>query len=119
MQHHSVYHVHDRRMGLVYVGIAQDFESRWRQHQRFSWWFPEVDVTEVRVYVMGNRQAAREMEAAAIARCRPRYNIAQERPSLAAYLANAERLDDIPDPWPVLRTGSWRPESQLEWDVAA
>jgi predicted GIY-YIG superfamily endonuclease len=95
----TVYLVHAIEHGLVYVGIADDFDRRWAQHRRQSWWLGEVVVEEVRLYHMWTREAARQMEAAIINREKPRYNTALEEGAYRRYRAAAESTDE--NPWPV------------------
>lgn len=104
----TVYLVHALELGLVYVGITDDFDHRWRAHQRSSWWLGEVVVEWIDLYVMESREAARQMEAAIIADSNPRYNTAREEQALARYRANRDAVlsgADV-DPWPVLSTES-------------
>lgn len=73
-----VYQVWAERLGLVYVGIADDFRHRWQAHLRQSWWLGEVVVEDVFINVMPNREAARMLEAWIIHEDAPRYNTSDE-----------------------------------------
>lgn len=74
----SVYVVYSTDDELLYVGIADNFEHRWRQHVRQSWWIGEVEIDHVEVTLMPNRDAARVMEAIWINTQHPRYNTSPE-----------------------------------------
>lgn len=97
------YEVWDRRRRLVYVGIADDFERRWDQHLRSSWWIGEVQVWYVEVTTYGSRLHARLAEAAVINEQAPIYNTAHEAAAYREY----ERLSEI-DSWPGLEVVAWR-----------
>lgn len=75
----------------VYVGVADDFAARWRQHLRSSWWIGEVRVDHVTVLDYPTRECARQVEAVWINERHPRYNVA---PELAAY----RRFKATPEP---------------------
>lgn len=78
------YQVWDTRNRLVYVGIADDFEKRWAQHLRMSWWLGEVEVAYVDVTCWPTRTAARWSEATVINEQSPVFNIAREEASYRA-----------------------------------
>jgi predicted GIY-YIG superfamily endonuclease len=42
-----MYEVWDDGGRLAYVGIADDFARRWRQHIEHSWWMGEITVAYV------------------------------------------------------------------------
>lgn len=104
----AVYLVDAVGLGLVYVGIADDFEKRWQQHRRSSWWLNEVIVSEVSVFWMGCREHARQIEASVIHHERPRYNTAVEAAAYARYLAAATV-------WPVRVEEIYDGEGELQW----
>lgn len=74
-----VYEVWDTQNRLCYVGVADDFDRRWRQHYSKSWWMREIRVE--RVYVDGyeTRSFARQVEAETIHDQSPVYNTMMER----------------------------------------
>lgn len=111
----DVYLVMATAHGLVYVGIADDFEKRWRQHRRSSWWLGEVVVDEVRVYSMASREHARQMEAAIINCERPMYNTALEAGAFVRYQEAA--ASNLEDPWPVVGQEIYNGEGELQWST--
>jgi hypothetical protein len=79
---------------LLYVGIADDFASRWSAHVRSSWWLGEVSFDRIEVTGWPSREVARWSEASVINQQSPIYNTARE---LAAY-ARAEAAAVWPAP---------------------
>lgn len=88
-----VYEVWDDRGRLAYVGIADDFERRWDQHLRSSWWLGEIRVWHVTVRTYPSRFHARMAEAAAINEQAPVYNTAHESTAYREY----QRHNDDPE----------------------
>lgn len=80
-----VYEVWDTQSRLAYVGIADQFERRWIQHQRNSWWLGEIDIWYVRLEGFNSRWEARQVEAAVINEQSPVYNTNPESGSYRAY----------------------------------
>lgn len=94
-----VYEVWDTQRRLAYVGIADNFEKRWRQHLRSSWWLGEIDIWYVTVYGYRSRWEARQVEAVVINTQSPVYNTAREYAAYEAYNGiwqdPARRDDDL------------------------
>jgi excinuclease UvrABC nuclease subunit len=87
-----VYEVWDTRGRLAYVGIADNFERRWAQHVRSSWWLGEVEIDHVYIIGYATRREARWSEACAINEQSPIYNTNPESGSYAQY----RRWEDAP-----------------------
>jgi len=109
----AVYLIRALELGLVYVGIADDFEARWRQHRRSSWWLGEVVVESIDVYWMTCREDARQMEAAIINREHPRYNTSLEKAAFKRYQAAAG--SENTEPWPVAICEAYSADGDLIW----
>ena len=84
------YEVWDAQNRLAYVGIADDFERRWEQHQRQSWWLGEITVDHIVVITYTSRLGARLSEAAMINEQSPVYNTAHELGAYREYLTRCE-----------------------------
>lgn len=91
--HCWVYEIWDTYNRLAYVGIAENWERRWKQHQAKSWWLDEITVQ--RIYLNGyrTRGEAVETEAEVIATQNPVYNTRQERHAYDRALRNPNRHD--------------------------
>lgn len=109
----AVYLVRAIGIGLVYVGISEDFDRRWDQHRRRSWWLREVIVDQVDVHWMPSREAASQVEAAVIDLCRPQFNSATELAALGRYRAAA--ASGVEDPWPIVRSEICDAEGGVVW----
>ncbi|MEW2402165.1 GntR family transcriptional regulator [Streptomyces sp. NPDC046862] len=57
---------------LLYVGITQDLETRWKSHQRDKIWW--IDVARKEYVILKNRSAADQVERTAIRTEHPRYD---------------------------------------------
>lgn len=69
----SVYRLFDETGVLLYVGIANNPERRWRQHRREkSWWSA---VTRIEIHEHPTRREAERAEAFVIRIETPAYNI--------------------------------------------
>ncbi|MDX3520761.1 GIY-YIG nuclease family protein [Streptomyces scabiei] len=68
----AVYRLRDRKGRLLYVGISNDPEFRWRQHQSVKPWWSDVSAKEVTWY--DTRALALQAEAEAIHAEQPLYN---------------------------------------------
>lgn len=88
-----VYEVWDTQNRLAYVGIADNWERRWAQHESKSWWLNEITVQ--RIYLNGyrTRAEAQETEAEVIATQSPVYNTRQEHGAYERALSNPNRFD--------------------------
>lgn len=91
-----VYEVWDTRDRLAYVGIADDFDRRWRQHVDKSWWLHEIQVAQIFVEGYFTRDEARQIEAEVINSQSPVYNTSRE---LAAYRRYKAFDTDPSRPW--------------------
>lgn len=98
-----VYEVWDTMHRLAYVGIADNFERRWRQHQRSSWWLGEIDIWYVDIFGYRSRHEARLAEACVINDQCPVYNTSQESSSFRQYQASTDNPRDDLDGVPVAR----------------
>lgn len=92
-----LYEVWDDQNRLAYVGIADDFDRRWRQHVSKSWWLNEINVATVYVIGYQSRSEAKQLEAAVIHEQHPVYNTAPESASYARYKLNQDRIDELGD----------------------
>lgn len=102
-----VYEVWDVMNRLVYAGIAENFERRWAQHKRSSYWLGEVSVKFVHVDGYRSRSEARQIEASLINEQSAIYNTDRELSSYALYLKlweDPSRTSDPLDCVPVSRT---------------
>ena len=81
-----VYEVWDTQHRLAYVGIADNFERRWRQHCTSSWWLGEIDVWYIDLHGYRTRNEAEQVEAATINEQSPVYNTRLETRAYARYL---------------------------------
>jgi prevent-host-death family protein len=79
-----VYRLYDADEALLYVGVAADPLTRFRQHRRDKPWWPRVALREVEWH--DSREQALKVEAEAIVRELPRHN-------------------DVGVPWPHHRLG--------------
>ena len=70
---HWLYFFYDMTGCILYIGIAEDVLSRWKQHERDKDWFSEV-VSFRRVWY-ATREAVLEAEKFEIKQKRPIYNI--------------------------------------------
>ncbi|MFJ8852345.1 GIY-YIG nuclease family protein [Streptomyces sp. NPDC102437] len=91
---------------LLYVGVAEDFGKRWREHAGLKPWWPEVARQTVDWY--DSRDEALRVEKEAIQAERPAHNVVhavdRERQPMPAPLpltaeerARLEQYDDAPD----------------------
>jgi len=92
-----LYEVWDDQNRLAYVGIADDFDRRWRQHVSKSWWLNEIEVKQVYVFGYRSRSEAKQVEAATIHDQHPVYNTALETGSYRRYRINQDRIDELGD----------------------
>jgi len=67
-----VYHFYDRQGNLLYVGITNDLQRRWAQHEADKPWWHLVARKESVQYP--TREEAAKVEAHQIRRLRPMYN---------------------------------------------
>lgn len=70
----AVYRFYDARERLLYVGISNDPRRRWAEHALTKPWYPQVRHQAVTWY--GSEKKARAVEARAIRRDRPAFNVA-------------------------------------------
>ncbi len=101
-----VYEVWDTMGRLAYVGIADNFERRWRQHVASSWWLGEIHVHYISVYGYRTRHEARQVEASVINEQSPVYNTSRETSAYAEYRQLWDSPDRPVDEWdcaPVLK----------------
>lgn len=99
-----VYEVRDVNNRMLYAGIADNFERRWAQHVRKSWWLRETELWYVRVHGYRSRDDARQVEAALINDEHPVYNTNTETWAYRKYqelFTDQSRLDDEWDCVPV------------------
>jgi len=91
-----VYEVWDTRGRLAYVGIADNFERRWAQHVRASWWLGEIEIWYIHLCGYRTRSEAEQIEACTIDDQCPVYNTRTESGAFRRYLRSmaAEQLDD-------------------------
>lgn len=68
----ALYHVYDAADLLLYIGISNDFDRRWRQHAEAQPWWAEH--RWMRVYWYDTRKEAETAEALAIEAEEPKYN---------------------------------------------
>lgn len=104
--HCFVYEVWDSMHRLAYVGIADNFERRWQQHRRSSWWLGEIDIWYIDIFGYRSRWEARQMEACVINEQSPIYNTSLESAAYREYRAlweDPERPIDDLDCVPVKR----------------
>ena len=79
----TLYRLYDNAGELLYIGIAEHWPSRMKQHAREKAWFPQV--AELRLEKHEDRASAEVAEVAAIKAEEPRHNIAHNwRPSADA-----------------------------------
>jgi predicted GIY-YIG superfamily endonuclease len=69
---HVVYHAHDGRGRLLYVGMTGDLPGRLAQHAEHADWWGEL--TDLRLERFPDRASAAEAELRAIAAARPWHN---------------------------------------------
>ena len=69
----ALYRTYDTSSDLLYVGISNNFGTRWKQHAKTQPWWPEVQRLTVEWYP--NREDAEAAEVAAIGAEQPKYNI--------------------------------------------
>ncbi len=73
----ALYRFFDREGRLLYVGVAFDPETRWKEHEKSKpWW---SDVARKTVVWRDSRLDALTDEAAAISAERPLYNVKHSR----------------------------------------
>jgi hypothetical protein len=84
-----VYQVYDKHDRLIYVGITDEFASRWSAHLGKSWWARSVDIRFVMLCGYRSRYEARVVEALLISEHRPPCNT---KPELK-YLGIAQTID--------------------------
>jgi predicted GIY-YIG superfamily endonuclease len=70
---HILYRCYDRATTLLYVGMTNDPENRFRHHQQVQPWWHQVD--HIRLQNLPNREALSRAETAAIQLEQPVYNI--------------------------------------------
>lgn len=69
-----LYRLRDADGALLYVGVTNDWPSRFKQHQRDKAWFPAVAVTEI-VPIGGSRAQLEAIEKAVIQAEKPVHNV--------------------------------------------
>ena len=74
-----VYEVYDKHHRLVYVGVTNDFATRWGAHLGSSWWARSVDIDFVLLRGYPSRFEARVVEALTINEHRPPCNVKPEQ----------------------------------------
>lgn len=89
-----VYEVWDEQNRLAYVGIADDFDRRWRQHASRSWWLSEICVARIYVYGYRTRAEARYVEAETIHDQSPIYNTNLEQSTYRKFRATGVVSDE-------------------------
>lgn len=89
-----VYEIWDTQNRLAYVGIADNWERRWTQHQRKSWWLNEITVQRIYLFGYRTRLEAQESEAEVIATQSPVYNTNQEHRAYDRAQRNPNRYDN-------------------------
>lgn len=94
-----VYEVWDTHHRLAYVGIADNFERRWRQHESSSWWMGEIEVWYVEVFGYRSRWDARQVEAQMINDQHAVFNTNKEAYAYRAWLELWENEDRQMDPF--------------------
>lgn len=94
------YEVWDADDRLVYVGVADNFDRRWRQHEDKSWWLNEVKLKYVVVNGYRSRDEARQVEAQVINEHAPVYNTNRE---IRHYKRFLEHWDSPFDEWTLMR----------------
>lgn len=71
----ALYRLFDTSGALLYVGITNDTDTRWKAHSRRKEWWPQVDTKTVEWF--GDRLSAASAEAKAIREEQPRWNLAR------------------------------------------
>lgn len=71
----ALYRLYDPQGSLLYVGISNNPENRFRQHRAEKSWWPQVDGTSFEWFE--SRHKASQAETQAIATESPRHNIHQ------------------------------------------
>lgn len=74
----AVYRLYDRGDALIYVGISNLPQQRWKHHAAMQPWWPEVVVREIEWYE--TRAEAERAEDRCISAVRPRYNVKPGEP---------------------------------------
>lgn len=77
-----LYRFFDAAGELLYIGIAQNFLTRWKQHKIDKHWFPEVATFTVEKHP--DRASVETAERDSILSERPRYNVVHNRMEAAA-----------------------------------
>jgi hypothetical protein len=77
----TLYRAYDQDGTLLYVGIADDWLRRWREHRKTSAWFAEVGSVKVEGYP--DRTSALLAERDAIKSERPKFNISHNSEQVA------------------------------------
>ncbi|MBQ1118538.1 GntR family transcriptional regulator [Streptomyces sp. C3-3] len=95
----ALYRLYNADDVLLYVGIASDPERRWKQHEEFKPWWPEV--AKKTVEWLESRNAALTAETQAIRTELPRHNH-QNNPSAIISQIKPQQLWKVPN-------GTWRP----------
>lgn len=75
----ALYRLHDHDGELLYVGISDDLERRWKDHAKDKLWWP--DVASKSAEWLPTRHRALAAEAKAIRTERPRYNVQHNKAS--------------------------------------
>lgn len=68
----ALYRIYDDSDLLLYVGISNDFDRRWKEHAEVQPWWPEH--RWMKVYWHDTRKEAETAEALAIEAEKPKYN---------------------------------------------
>jgi excinuclease UvrABC nuclease subunit len=90
----ALYRVYDGQDALLYIGVSNDFGTRWKSHARNQPWWPEVRRQTVTWYE--SRDEALAEEAAAIKAEHPRFNTVHNRDPYASRSMTREELLALP-----------------------
>jgi prevent-host-death family protein len=71
----ALYRLYDADGGLLYIGIAENPDTRWKQHAKQSHWWTKVDPSRSRVEWYPGGYDAAAAEKAAIAAEDPPFNV--------------------------------------------
>jgi hypothetical protein len=92
------YQVWDTMNRLCYVGMTHNFQTRWKQHERKSWWLGEINVAYIELQGWATTDEAHMDEAVVIWDQNPVYNTSTESFWLARYQREIERSDTFGAP---------------------
>ena len=92
------YQVWDTMNRLCYVGMTHNFQTRWNQHKRKSWWLGEIEVSYIELQGWATTAEAHMDEAAVIQDQNPVYNTSTESYWFSRYQQELQRSEDFGAP---------------------